>query len=204
MSALRKSKLTALEYLAIENAAAFKSEFFDGEMFPMHQAAPPQNMAGATPAHNVIRENLSVEIGSRLKGSGCRTVSSDQRLLVEETGLYTYPDLMVIRGEWEFAEGDANTVLNPVAIVEVLSPSTERYDRGAKFRNYQQIPSLIEYVLVSQDEAVCERFVRQADDSWALTFFVGLSDTLVFTTVPVHVPLADIYTGVTLPAQPPR
>jgi Uma2 family endonuclease len=204
MSALRKTKLTALEYLAIERAAAFKSEFFDGEMFPMHQAVPPQNMAGASPPHNIIRENLSIEIGSRLKGSECRTVSSDQRLLVERTGLYTYPDLMVICGEWEFAADDANAVTNPVTIVEVLSPSTERYDRGAKFRNYQQLPSLFEYVLVSQDEAVCERFVRQEDGSWALTFFVGLSDTLEFTTVPVRVPLADIYAGVALPAQPPR
>ena len=91
MSAPRKPKLTAVEYLAIENAAAFKSEFFDGEMFPMHRDGSPQNMAGASPPHNIIRENLSIEIGSQLKGGSCRTVSSDQRLKVERTGLNTYP-----------------------------------------------------------------------------------------------------------------
>ncbi len=193
MSALRKPKLTAQEYLAIENAAAFKSEFFDGEMFAM---------AGASPPHNIIAMNLGSELHARLKGSECRPVGSDQKLKVERTGLHTYPDLMVICGEWEFAADDANTVLNPVAIVEVLSPSTEKYDRGAKFRNYQQIPSLKEYVLVAQDEAVCERFVRLADGSWALVSFVGLADTLAFTSVPVRVPLADVYTGVVFPAPP--
>ena len=193
MSALRKPKLTAQEYLAIENAAAFKSEFFDGEMLP----APVTG-----PAHNVIKANLVGEIGSRLKGSRCRTVSSTQRLKVERTGLFTYPDLMIICGEWEFAADDANAVRNPVAIVEVHSPVSWKYDRGAKFRNYQQIPSLKEYILVAQDEAVCERFVRLADGSWALVSFVGLADALAFTAVPVRVPLADVYTGVTFPAPP--
>ena len=193
MTALRKPKLTAQEYLAIENAAECRSEFVDGVMRPVPVTGP---------AHNVIKANLVGEIGSRLKGSRCRTVSSTQRLLVERTGLHTYPDLMIICGEWEFAADDANAVLNPVAIVEVHSPVSWKYDRGAKFRNYQQIPSLKEYVLVAQDEAVCERFVRLADGSWALVSFVGLADTLAFTSVPARVPLADVYTGVTFPAPP--
>ena len=109
---------------------------------------------------------------------------------------------MIICGEWEFDADDANAVLNPVAIVEVHSPVSWKYDRGAKFRNYQQIPSLKEYILVAQDEAVCERFVRLADGSWALVSFVGLADALAFTAVPVRVPLADVYTGVTFPAPP--
>ena len=193
MSALRKPKLTAVEYLAIENAAECRSEFVDGVMQPVPVTGP---------AHNVIKANLVGELGRCLKGGRCRTVSSTQRLLVERTGFYTYPDVMVICGEWEFTADDANAVLNPVAIVEVLSPSTEKYDRGAKFRNYQQIPSLKEYILVAQDEAVCDRFVRLADGSWALVSFVGLADTFAFTSVPVRVPLADVYTGVTFPTPP--
>ena len=187
MTALLKPQLTAREYLAIESRAEFKSEFFQGEMFAM---------AGASPRHNFIRENLSIEIGSRLKGGPCRAVSADQRVFVSRTGLYTYPDLLIVCGPPGFDPEDSNTIINPTAIVEVLSPSTEKYDRGAKFRNYQQIPSLNEYVLVAQDEAVIERFVRQADGSWGLVSFVGLQATLAFTTVPVQIPLTDVYAGI--------
>lgn len=187
MTAALKTKLTASEYLAIERQAEFKSEFYNGEMFAM---------AGASPRHNFIRENLSVEIGSRLKGSSCRAVSSDQRVHVSRTGLYTYPDLLIVCGSPELDPADDHSIINPVAIVEVLSPSTEKYDRGAKFRNYQQIPSLMEYILVAQDEAVIERFVRQTDGSWGLISFVGPEATLAFTTVPVQIELKDIYAGV--------
>ena len=189
MSALKKPMLTVQEYLALEEVAPYKSEFWNGEMFAM---------AGASNNHNYIRESLSVEIGGRLKGSTCRTVSADQRLKVDRTGLYCYPDLMILCDKREFDPDNANTVLNPVAIVEVLSPSTEKYDRGAKFRHYEQIASLKEYLLVAQDEAVIERFVRQADGSWALVSFVGLADTLSLTSVPMQIPLVDIYAGVTL------
>ena len=126
-----------------------------------------------------------------------------ERVLVDRTGLYTYPDFLIVCGEVETAEGDPDTITNPRVIVEVLSPSTERYDRGAKFRNYQQVPSLTEYVLVAQDEAVVERFTRQADGSWALVSFVGLEAVLELRSVAVRVPLADIYAGVEFPA-PPR
>ena len=187
MTAVLKTKLTAREYLALERRAEFKSEFFNGEMFAM---------AGASPRHNFIRENLSVEIGSRLKGSPCRTISADQRVHVSRTGLYTYPDLLIMCGPPVLDPEDDHAIINPVAIVEVLSPSTEKYDRGAKFRNYQQLPSLMEYILVAQDEAVIERFVRQADGSWGLISFVGLEATLAFTTVPVQIPLTDVYSGV--------
>ena len=194
MSALPKRKLTAAEYLMIERKAEFKSEFFNGEMFAM---------SGASPPHNFIKENLSGELYARLKGGPCRSVSSDQRVKVDRTGLYTYPDIVVFCGTPEYDADDSHTLLNPVAIIEVLSPSTEKYDRGAKFRNYQQIPSLTEYVLVAQDEAVCERYVRLPDGSWALVSFVGLAATLAFTSVPVQIALADLYAGVTFPDDPP-
>ena len=193
MSAAPKPKLTASEYLEIERHAKFKSEFFKGEIFAM---------ARVSREHNMIKENLVGEVGARLKGGPCQTYSSDQRVFVEATGLYTYPDIIILCSPGTYDPADRDTLTNPTAIIEVLSPSTEKYDRGAKFRNYQRIPSLIEYVLVAQDEAVCERFVRQADGSWALVSFVELSATLTFTSVPVHIPLTDVYSGVTFPETP--
>jgi Uma2 family endonuclease len=190
MSAVPKRRMSIQEYFAIEREAPFKSEYFAGEMFAM---------AGASSAHNFIRENLSIELGGQLKGSPCRTLSCDQRLKVERTGLVTYPDLMIICGPLQVTSEDRDTINNPVTIVEVLSPSTESYDRGAKFRNYQQIESLKEYVLITQDEAVCERFVRQDNGAWELVTFAGLDSQLAFTTVDARVALLDLYQGVTFP-----
>ena len=187
MSALPKTKLTVQQYLAIENAAAFRSEFFDGEMFAM---------AGTTTSHTFIMLSLAAELRSRFKGGRCKVLAVDQRVKVERTGLYTYPDVVIVCGPIEYSEDDPLSLVNPVAIIEVLSPSTESYDRGAKFRNYQQIPTLMEYILVSQTEAVCERFVRQADGAWGLVSFVGLDAELAFTAVPARIPLAEIYSGV--------
>ncbi len=190
MSVVPRRRLTLEEYFAIERAAPYKSEFFDGEMFAM---------AGATSVHNIIKSNLEGELYGRLKGGPCRTMSSDQRVKVDRTGLVTYPDIVIYCGQLEFAVEDQDTISNPVAIIEVLSPSTEKYVRGTKFRNYQLIPSFKEYILVDQDEAVCERFIRQEDGSWALVSFVGIESELVFTSVEARIPLKDIYTGVTFP-----
>jgi Uma2 family endonuclease len=193
MSTAPKPKLTASEYLEIEGRAKFKSEFFNGEVFAM---------AGASREHNRVKENLVIELGSRLKGGPCQTFSSDQRVLVEATGLYTYPDIVVLCGPGTYDPMDRDTLINPTTIIEVLSPSTERYDRGARFRNYQKIPSLKEYLLVAQDEAVCDRYLRQADGSWALVSFVELTAILEFVSFPVHIPLADVYSGITFPEAP--
>lgn len=195
MSAVTKRKLTVAEYLAIEKQAEFKSEFFNGEMFAM---------AGASPEHNWVKENLIGELFARFKGGPCRTFSSDQRVKIDATGLYTYPDIAIVCGPPMYDPADANTLTNPIAIIEVLSISTERYDKGTKFRNYQKIPSMKEYILAAQDEPVCERYIRQADGSWGLVSFVGLSATLVFTSVPVQIPLADVYAGVVFPDPPPK
>jgi Uma2 family endonuclease len=190
MSAAPKPKLTAREYLEIERRAKIKSEFYKGEMFAM---------AGSSREHNRIKENLIIELGSRLKGGPCQTLSSDQRTMVDVTGLYTYPDIVILCGPGSYDPADRDTLTNPTAIIEVLSPSTEKYDRGLKFRNYQQIPSLVEYVLVAQDEPLCDRFVRQADGSWALVSFVELTATMAFTSTPVKIPLTEVYAGVTFP-----
>ena len=195
MSALPNRKLTAAEYLDIERRAEFKSEFFDGEMFAM---------AGASRHHNFVNENLSGELHARLKGGRCRTLSRDQRVRIERTGLYCYPDLVIVCGTPEYAVEDPDTLINPRAIIEVLSDSTERYDRTTKYRHYQKLPSVTEYILVSQDEPLCERFTRLADGTWTVTSFVGLDSILVLTSVPVEIPLADIFNGVTFPEPPPR
>ena len=190
MNAVLKTRLTPEEYLAREQKVEFKSEFFQGEMFAI---------AGASAAHNEVKDAMVAAFQNALRDGACRTASSDQRVLVDRTGLYTYPDIVITCGKPVYDEIDSESLTNPTAIVEVLSPSTEKYDRGAKFRNYQQIPSLKEYILVAQDEAVVERFVRQADGSWAITSMVGLKDTLQLFSMPARIPLADIYYGINFP-----
>ncbi|MBY0514387.1 MAG: Uma2 family endonuclease [Gemmataceae bacterium] len=204
MTAVPKKKLTAAEYLEIERAAEFKSEFYNGEMYPMQGPGGPLGMAGARFDHNRVKDNLVQEFGSRLKGGPCRTLSSAMKVKVDRTGLYTYPDVVIYCGTPELEDDRRDTLLNPRVIFEVLSPSTEKYDRGTKFRHYQQIPSLAEYVLVSPDEAVCEHFVRQPTGSWLLTTVTGLDGELALATVEARVPLAEIYSGATLTEQPLR
>lgn len=190
MSVVPKHKTTVTDYLLAERRAERKSEYFAGEVFAM---------AGGSRSHNRIKENLVGELYARLKGISCQTFSSDQRVLVEETVLYAYPDVVVLCGEAAIDPLDRDTLTNPTALVEVLSASTERYDRGAKFRSYRRIPSLIEYILIAQDEAVCERFVRQIDGSWSLVSFAGFDASLEFTSINARIPLADIYAGVDFP-----
>ena len=193
MTAVPRPKLTPAEYLARERRAEFKSEYLNGETFAM---------AGASYAHNLIKDNLVAELSTRLRGGPCRTLSSDMRVKVSRTGLYTYPDVLVLCGPPEFEDNERDTLLNPRVVIEVLSYSTEKYDRGAKFRHYQQVPSLQEYVLVSQDEPVVEHFARRPDGTWVLTTAAGLDGELTLATVPARVPLAAVYAGVTFPDHP--
>lgn len=195
MSAVPKPLLTPQEYLARERQAEIKSEYYRGETFAM---------AGASGEHVVARDNLAGELHASLKGSSCRAYSLDMRVKVDATGLYTYPDITIVCGKPQFEDDRHDNLLNPVAIVEVLSPSTAAYDRGTKFAQYRQIPSLREYVLVAQDEPHVERFVRQPNGDWLMTPFTGLDTTLEFVSFPVRVPLAEIYRDVTFPDSPPR
>lgn len=189
MSTPPKIKLTPAEYLAIERKAEFKSEYYAGEMFAM---------AGASRQHCRARDNLTGELHGQLKNSPCEQYSADMRVKVSATGLYTYPDIAIVCGGAEFEDKELDILLNPSAIIEVLSDSTEKYDRGTKFEHYQRISSLQEYVLVSQDRPRVERFVRQSDGSWNVTQISGLDATLEFTSVPAKIALADIYRGVEL------
>lgn len=188
MSAALKTKLTLAEYLVRENAADFKSDFYRGEVFAM---------AGANRHHNAINENLSIKIGGKLEGSRCRTYSRDYRVVIDRSGLVTYPDLLIVCGEPIPSPQDPHSVTNPTVIIEVLSKTTETYDRGLKFKHFQLLASLQEYVLVSQTEPRIERFTRQADNTWILTNFEGVEQMFSLTAVPVELPMKDIYRDVT-------
>ncbi len=152
--------MTEAEYLDRERAAEYKSEFFRGEMFAM---------TGASRNHNLIATNLIRELSSQLKKTPCRVYPSDMRLKVEKTGLYTYPDVMVVCGEHRFADREAkDTLVNPEVIVEVLSDSTEKYDRGDKFAHYRRIDSLKEYLLISQKKPKIECYFKSGSGLWTL------------------------------------
>ena len=152
--------LTEEEYLAIERRAEFRSEFHAGEMFAM---------TGASRKHNRIVSNLVITLGNQLRERPCNVYSSDLRVKIPATGLYTYPDVIVTCGEEEFADEEFDILLNPGVIVEVLSDSTEAYDRGKKFEHYQSVESLLAYVLVSQSAARVEKYVKQGGGAWLYT-----------------------------------
>lgn len=203
MSAIPKRKLTEAEYLDIERAAEFKSEFYDGVMYPMQGPPHVLGMAGASFDHNKIKENMSFELNSRLRDGPCEALSSDMRVKVLATGLQTYPDVVAYCGTPEFLDEKRDTLLNPILIVEVLSESTERYDRTTKMKHYRRIPSLREYVMIARDEVSVERYVRQSNGRWLLNEYDDPASALGLECLGVEIPLATIYRGVRLPENPP-
>ena len=192
MSALPKKKLTPQEYLVIERAADFKSEFFDGEMFAM---------AGTSKEHSRITVNLTIQFGNALKGRFCEPFSSDLRVKVSANGLYTYPDLTIVCGPVDVEDEQADVLLNPTLIIEVLSPGTERYDRGKKFDLYRELDSLKEYVLVSQDQYRVEQFLRGNGSEWGYRVAFKEDDIVEFPSVGCSIPLKDIYARVVFPPE---
>ena len=182
-TAARITRVTPEQYLAMERKADFKSEYDGGFI---------NAMAGTSRHHNLIAGNLHGEIRSQFKGRGCEAYIGDVRLCVGPTGLYTYPDVMAVCGERQFLDAEVDTLLNPTVIVEVLSSTTESYDRGRKFRHYQQLRSLKEYVLVAQDEVHVDRYTRHGDD-WILSVFSSLDHTLRLASIDCDIPLREIY-----------
>ena len=176
--------LTESGYLAVERAAVFKSEFCQGEVFAM---------AGGTRRHSLITSNLIREFGDKLEGRPCVPYGSDLRVKVEASGLLTYPDMSVACGEQRFLDSEEDTLINPVLIVEVLSDSTEAYDRGRKFDHYQQIPSLREYLLISQSEPRLDLFIRQPGGEWLLRSFSGLRATVKIPSLKMVVSLSKVF-----------
>jgi Uma2 family endonuclease len=176
--------LTPEEYLRIEREAPYKSEYYAGEMFAM---------AGGSANHSLISANTLVAIGSRLRGRRCRAYDSNLRIGVFEDDLYTYPDTSVFCDPLAFLPGTNDTAINPTVIVEVLSTSTEAYDRGRKFEHYRRLESLREYLLVSQDSPIVERFTRENDGRWVLTEAKGMAAAIRIEALDIDVPLAEIY-----------
>jgi Uma2 family endonuclease len=152
------------EYLAFERAAEEKHEYADGEIFAM---------SGGSLAHSTIGANLVGELRNALAGKGCRVLNSEMRVRIAASRRYVYPDGSVVCGRADLADDQRDVLLNPRVLVEVLSDSTEAYDRGDKFRHYRTIPSFQEYVLASQKEPRLEVFTRQADGSWALRAYAA-------------------------------
>lgn len=184
MSTAPKRYPTPQEYLAQERKASTKSEYLNGEIFAM---------AGTSRKHNLIAVNLARELSERLREGDCEVYQSDMRVKVDETGLYTYPDVTVVCGGPEFEDAEVDTLLNPLILFEVLSSSTADYDRGGKFAHYRRLPSLREYVVVSQDRVLVEHHVRQPKNQWVLSELDSLQDTLDLPSVACEIPLAEIY-----------
>lgn len=172
------------EYLELETAAEYKSEYRDGLIIPM---------AGGTPNHNRIAGNFYASLNFALKGQAYDVFTSDLRLWIPQARLYTYPDVMVVSGQLQFAESQRDTITNPLIIVEVLSESTANYDRGEKFRLYRTIPTLQEYILISQSEMHVEQFAKTADNKWILSEDDEGNSILTLNSIQFQISFRDIY-----------
>ena len=188
MSSLPSYYLSPEEYLAIERQAEYKSEYVDGVMYAM---------AGGSERHNLIAGNLITELNIQLRKAPCRVYPSDLKVHVPNSKRFFYPDVSVVCGETQFADDERDVVLNPILIVEVLSESTAAFDRGKKFQSYQQIDSLQEYLLVSQDEHLVEHYLRQEDAHWLYTKVNGLDGEIILPTLKCQLSLSDIYNKAT-------
>ena len=178
--------LTPEEYLVMEREAAFKSEYRDGQIVAM---------PGASHKHNLIAGNIFGEIYVQFRDRTCVVYVNDMRVKVSDTGLYTYPDVVVVCDEPRFDNNHFDTLLNPTVLVEVLSPSTENYDRNDKFLSYQTLESLQEYILVSQNGVHVEQYICQ-DGKWVLREFRSLDDVLQIASIESELALRAIYAKV--------
>ena len=188
MSTQPKHFVTPEEYLELDSKAEYRSEYHNGEMFPMESASR---------WHDWIFTQLTVLMDLHLRGKKCQAFSSHMRVLAASSGLYTYPDLSVVCGEPQFAsfQGD-DTLLNPALIVEILSPSTEDYDRGKKAKMYRAMPSLQELLFIAQDSYDVELYRRQTDGTWSLIGANGLDGSIEPTSIQYTLPLRELYAKV--------
>jgi Uma2 family endonuclease len=185
---------TPEEYLALERHAEFKSEYIDGRIVAM---------TGASSSHAFIAGNIHAELRARLRGGPCRAWANDMRVQIQGGRRYAYPDVVAFCGTARFVDGVSDTLTNPVLIVEVLSPTTEAYDRGEKFTHYRAIETLQEYVLVAQDRVMVERLVRHGE-FWMFSAFSDLDQEVELTSVGCTIPLREIYENVEFPAPAPH
>lgn len=187
MSSPLHSRFTPEEYLAQERQAQTKSEYLNGEIFAM---------SGASRRHNLITVNITAGLHAQLRQRPCEVYTSDMRVKVSPTGLYTYPDVVVVCDEPQFEDAELDTLLNPTLIVEVLSKSTEDYDRGSKFEHYRSLDSLQEYVLVAQDRCHIVHYIRQPGNTWVLSETQLLNDRLPLPSLGGELLVSEVYAKV--------
>jgi Uma2 family endonuclease len=187
MTAQPKPAYSIEAYLELERKGPLKHEYYRGEIFAL---------AGSSEAHNLIMTNILTALNVQLRNRPCKVYPSDMRLRIPQTGLYTYPDVSVVCGTPQFDDKERDTLLNPIIVIEILSPSTERYDRGKKFQNYRTVSSLQEYLLVSQDEYHIEYYRNQNDGNWMLTSYDGIAATIKLKAIDCSLSLEDVYNKV--------
>ncbi len=183
MATQPKPFLTPEQYLEFERESEERNEYLDGEIFAM---------SGGSPRHNTIVNNIASSLRPQIR-KRCQYFTTDLRVFIPSTGLYTYPDLMVICGQLEFSGNRQDTVTNPSVIVEVLSPSTQTYDRGNKFVHYRSLPTLKDYITVAQNETQVEHSTLQSDGSWLMRAHTSPEDILRLTSIGAELRLADCY-----------
>jgi Uma2 family endonuclease len=188
MSQQVKSYVSPEEYLRLERQAECKSEYLNGEIFAM---------TGASRKHNLITTNISRELSQQLKTRPREVYAADMRVKVRATGLYTYPDVAIVCGESQFEDDYVDTLLNPTVLIEVLSQSTERFDRIAKSSYYRTIDSLAEHLLVAQDEIRLEQYVKQPNGQWSLYEYLTLNSAANLTSVDCSLKLSEVYAKIT-------
>ena len=191
MSSQTKPRYTPQDYLAIERSTEQRSEYFNGEIFAM---------SGASEKHNLIVLNVAASLHAQKEGKPCKVYASDMRLKVSETGLYTYPDVVALCGEARFDDDQRDTLVNPSVIIEVLSKSTEGYDRGEKSAHYRKIESLLQYVLISRDKNHIESYVRQTDNRWLMPEISQSQEKLELPSIQSTLLIDDVYDRVRLNA----
>lgn len=179
--------ISPAEYLALERAASTKSEYVDGQIFAL---------AGASRQHNLITANLIRELGGQLRRQPCEVYPSDMRVKVSSSGLYTYPDVVVVCGEPEFEDTELDTLLNPTVLIEVLSKSTADYDRGQKFEQYRTLPSVREVLFVAQDSIHLVHYRRQKHGTWILTETRDPEASLAMPSIATEISVAEMYAKV--------
>ena len=191
MSGLPKRYFTPAEYLELECKADYKSQYVAGEIYAM---------SGAQSAHVLIQCNLIAALHNLFRGKGCNVFSSDMRVKAQRGELYTYPDASALCGKAEFDfSSKPESLLNPQVIFEVLSPSTEAFDRGEKFARYRRLESLADYVLVASEQMRVEHFVRQTGGDWLLTEYNQPEHRVPLRSVDCELPLSEIYYQVAFP-----
>ena len=187
MTAQPKHSYTVEAYLEIERSGLVKHEYYRGEIFAL---------AGSSEAHNLILTNLLTSLNLQLRNRPCKVYPSDMRVKIPKTGLYTYPDVSIVCGTPQFDDLKRDTLTNPLIVVEILSPSTEGYDRGKKFQNYRTVATLQEYILVSQDEYHIEHYINQNNGNWLLTSYDEINTSIHLKAIDCTLIFEDIYNKV--------